>query len=116
MVGAATALLALQLEPDARKALTAGGTSVPGAYERTSRAADTCSASIGASRTSTGDRVLRAVTAEPAYALAHTALGEAYWRKYEIDRQPAWIERAVATAGRRSASTTGSHRSTSRWR
>ena len=30
------------------------------------------------------------------FALAHTGLGEAYWRKYEISRENVWVDRAVA--------------------
>src|SRR4029453_6560519 len=32
----------------------------------------------------------------PRYALAHTALAEAFWRKYEINRDPKLIDQAVA--------------------
>jgi serine/threonine-protein kinase len=97
VVGAATALLALQLEPEAQKALTAGGTAAPGAYalfvqgrgylQRFDRGADNVDRAI--------ESLSRAVTTDPRYALAHTALGEAYWRKYEIDRKTPWIDRAV---------------------
>ena len=98
VVGAATALLALQLDPDAQHALTAGGTSLPGAYQafvqgrghlqRFDRGVENVDLAIAL--------LNRAVEIDPRYALAHTALGEAYWRKYQIDRQPAAIEQAVA--------------------
>ena len=97
VVGAATALLALQLEPEAQRALTAGGTTVPGAYEafvqgrgylqRFDRGVENIDQAIALLK--------RAVEADPRYALAHTALGEGYWRKYEIDRQATGIEQAV---------------------
>ena len=38
--------------------------------------------------------------ADPHFALAEASAGEAYWRKYEITRDAAWIERAVAHAER----------------
>jgi tetratricopeptide (TPR) repeat protein len=42
------------------------------------------------------DLLGRAVAADPRYALAHTALAEAFWRKYEISRDPKLIDQAVA--------------------
>lgn len=95
VAGAATALLAL--EPAERRALTAGGTSASGAYElyvqgrgylyRFDRGADNIDRAI--------DVLGRAVAMDPRYALAHTALAEAFWRKYEIGRDPSLIDRAV---------------------
>jgi serine/threonine-protein kinase len=35
-----------------------------------------------------------AIAADGHYALARAALGEAYWRKYELARDPAWIDKA----------------------
>jgi len=32
------------------------------------------------------------------FALAHTGLGEAYWRKYEITRENVWVDRAIAAS------------------
>jgi len=97
VVGAVMALLSLQLEPEAQKALTAGGTTAPGAYasfvqgrgylQRFDRGVDDINRAI--------ELLSRAVAADPRYALAHTALGEAYWRKYEVDRSSVWIEKAV---------------------
>ena len=97
VAGAATALLALELEPDERRALAAGGTSAHGAYQlyvqgrgylyRFDRGVDNVDLAI--------ELLGRAVAADPRYALAHTALAEAFWRKYEISRDPTLIDRAV---------------------
>ncbi len=97
VVGAATGLLAVELEPEAQRALTAGGSRVPGAYEafiqgrgylqRFDRGAEYIDRAIEAFQ--------RAVTADPRYALAHAALAEAYWRRHELVRQAEWIDRAV---------------------
>ena len=94
---AATALLTLELEPAERSALAAGGTSAPGAYAlyvqgrgylyRFDRG-DNVDRAI--------DALGRAVAADPRYALAHTALAEAFWRKYESSRDASLIDRAVA--------------------
>jgi tetratricopeptide (TPR) repeat protein len=97
VVSAVTALLALELEPGAQQALLAGGTSAPRAYElyvqgrgylhRFDRGADNIDRAI--------DALNRAVAEDPRYALAHTALAEAYWRKYELNKDASLIDRAV---------------------
>jgi serine/threonine-protein kinase len=97
VISAATALLALELEPGAKKALTAGGTAAPGAYElyvqgrgylqRFDRGAENIDLAA--------DAFSRAIAMDANYALAHTALAETYWRKYEATKQTAWIDRAA---------------------
>ena len=97
VLGAATALLDLQLAPDARAALAAGGTAAPGAYEhfvqgrgylqRFDRGIDNVDRAI--------ESFTRATSADPRYALALAGLGEAYWRKYEYDKNSRWIDVAV---------------------
>jgi hypothetical protein len=90
VISAATTLLALELEPVAKKALTAGGTAAPGAYElyvqgrgylqrfesrrRQHRSRCRCVSAA-------------AIAMDSNYALAHTALGETYWRKYEATKK-----------------------------
>jgi tetratricopeptide (TPR) repeat protein len=102
IISAVTGLLALELEPVAQRALTAGGTSVPIAYElfvqgrgfllRFDRGVENVDRAI--------DALTRAVAADAGYALAHSALGAAYWRKYEFDKQASWIDKAVAQCER----------------
>ena len=97
VVGALTGLLALELQPDQQRALAAGGSRVPGAYEafvqgrgylqRFDRGLDNVDRAITA--------FTRAVAADSRYALAETALGEAFWRKHELTKEPDWIARAV---------------------
>jgi len=36
----------------------------------------------------------RALALDPRYALAYAGLGDAYWKKYENSKEPAWIERS----------------------
>ena len=84
VANAATDLLALELEPGERRALVAGGTAAPTAYElyiqgrgylyRFDRGPENVDRAI--------DTLGRAVAIDPRYALAHTALAEAYWRKF----------------------------------
>lgn len=95
---AATALLDLELEPGAQRALAAGGPSVPAAFEpyvqgrghlyRFDRGPANIDLAI--------DSFSRAVALDSRYALAYAALAEAYWRKYEATRDATLIDRAVA--------------------
>jgi serine/threonine-protein kinase len=97
VVGTVSALLALELEPTQRQAMTAGGTTAPGAYEafvqargylqRFDKGAESVERAI--------DALNRAIAADPRYALAHASLCEGYWRRYELDRQAQLIEQAV---------------------
>lgn len=95
---AVLAMLALEIEPRARDALTAGGTSQPAAFDlylqgrgylyRFDRGAENVERAIAA--------LGAAIAADPRYALAHAAMAEAYWRKYETARDPSLIDRAVS--------------------
>ena len=100
VVNAVTALLDLQLDPEARRALTAGGSGAAGAYEQYVQGRGYLQRF---DRTENLDlaieRFTRAIAADNRYALAHAGLGEAYWRKFEADRNPAWIDRAVDSCG-----------------
>jgi len=40
------------------------------------------------------ERFTRAIERDPGFALGHAALGEAYWRKYELTRNPAFVAAA----------------------
>lgn len=89
-------LLDLQLDPEAKRAMTAGGSSAAGAYQqlargrgylqRFDRGADHVDLAI--------DAFGQAIKADAKFALAYAAAGEAYWRKYEISRQAVWLDRA----------------------
>ena len=89
-------LLDLQLRPEASRAMTAGGSNQPGAYlqfargrgylQRFDRGVDHVDLAI--------DAFGQAIKADPKFALAYAALAESYWRKYEISRQPVWLDRA----------------------
>ena len=95
IVDAATRLLALPVTGGDRTALRAGGSAAPGAYGDFVRGrgylqrfdkVENIDLSIASFE--------RAITADPNYALAHAALGEAYWRKYQLSHDAALIDRA----------------------
>jgi tetratricopeptide (TPR) repeat protein/predicted Ser/Thr protein kinase len=100
VVNAVTALLDLQLDPEAKGALVAGGTTATGAYEQYVQGRGYLQRFDRAENIDLAiERFTRAIAADNRYALAHAGLGEAYWRKYEADRNPSWIDRAVDSCG-----------------
>jgi len=94
-------MLALEMQPESRGVLTAGHTTVPGAYEfylqgrgylqeyvqdrqKTEKLINTAISLFE-----------RAIDQDSRYALAYAGLGEAYWRKYRATKDTQWIEHAV---------------------
>ena len=93
-------LLDLQLNSEARRAVTAGGTTALDAYEQYVQGRGFLQRFDRPENIDLAiERFTRAITVDDRYALAHAGLGEAYWRKYEADKNPSWIERAVDSCG-----------------
>jgi serine/threonine-protein kinase len=93
---AAAALVGVPLDRVALERLNAGSTSRPDAFEAYVKGrgylqridkADSVDRAI--------DLFTNAIKADPQYALAYAAIGEAFWRKYELDHDPALIDRAI---------------------
>jgi serine/threonine protein kinase/tetratricopeptide (TPR) repeat protein len=91
-------LMDLQLEPQARRLLLAGATSVPGAYDyylqgygylRQFGGVPTIDQAIG--------EFEHALTLDPSYALAYAGLGEAYWTKYTLTKDHDLLDKAWAS-------------------
>jgi len=91
-------LVGASYEPETRRALAEGGTSVSGAYDAYLQARgylqhyeklDAVELAVSSFQ--------RAVAQDPDYALAHAGLGEAYWRKYQLTKDPQWAEAARAS-------------------
>jgi serine/threonine-protein kinase len=98
---AITALLAPQFElgPEARKAMTEGGTSNPRAYGLLLRGRGYLQRFDLPGNIDRAIRSLnQAVAADPRYALAHGVLGEAYWRRYRLTGEKASLDRAAEQA------------------
>ncbi len=88
-------MLELELQPEARRLLSAGGTTIPGAYDHYVRgrgylqryekpeSLDLAAASFQ-----------RALEQDPSYTLAYAGLGETYWRRYNLTRSQEWIDLA----------------------
>jgi serine/threonine protein kinase/tetratricopeptide (TPR) repeat protein/TolB-like protein len=90
-----TDLLELELHPEARRTLTAGDTTVPGAYDFYLQGRGYLQRY---EREENVDNAIalfhQALERDPKYALAYAGLGEAYWRKYNLTKEPRWVEEA----------------------
>lgn len=101
IMGTVAALLAtqIQLAPEARSAMTAGGTGNPRAYELYVRGRGYLQRfDLPGNIDRAIESLSRSATADPGYALAHAALGEAYWRRYGISRDKPALDRATEHA------------------
>lgn len=85
-------MLELELGPAEQRALESHGTGEPGAYEAYVRGRgylldyqkpESLAAALTVFR--------QALALDSRYALAYAGLGETYWRKYELDKDPQWI-------------------------
>ena len=94
-------MLEVELRPETRRVLTAGHTTVPGAYEfylrgrgylRRYEKLENIDSAIGFFNS--------ALEQDSLYALAYAGLGEAYWRKYKHSKDPRWVEYAVRNCER----------------
>ncbi len=93
-------MLDLQVSPQIKEELAAGGTSQADAYELYERGngylqredLDDINHAIGLFN--------KAVATDPKYATAYAGLGGAYARKYFITKDPQWIAEATSNAGR----------------
>jgi Flp pilus assembly protein TadD len=101
------ALLDLELSTAAERALRAGGTSDPGAFDYYTQARGYLQRYEDERNIDSAVRLFRrAIEADSSYALAWAGLGEAYWRRYEATRDPQWVERA-SEAGEQAAALGG---------
>jgi len=93
-------MLDLQVSPEIKQELAAGGTSQAEAYELYEKG-------NGYLQQFTLDDVDRAIDSfnkalakDPKYALAYAGLGRAYGSKYALTKNPLWISEATRNAGR----------------
>ncbi len=92
-------MLELQLQPDARRFLTAGGTSKPDAYDYYLHGRGYLQHYENSVFIDTAiDLFRKALVADPQYALAHAGLGEAYWRMYKITKESKWVDQAIKSS------------------
>ncbi len=97
-------MLELELKPQERKALETHGTQVAGAYDFYLQGRGYLQNYDKPENIDSAISVFqRALRLDPNYALALAGLGEAYWKKYETQKEASWVkasqkacERAVA--------------------
>jgi len=88
-------MLDLELKPGARQALAAGRTSEPAAYDYYLQGYGYLRRYGPVEDAENAIRLFRlALDRDPNYALACAGLGEAYWHKYTVTKDPQWIEPA----------------------
>ena len=94
-------LLNIELQPQLRRALSAGGTTVPGAFEFYLQGRGYLQRHRQLENIDTAIRLFRrAIKQDSSYALAFAALGEAYWRKYRADKDIQWVNHAISCCNR----------------
>ena len=87
-------MLGVELQPQIRSILTAGSTTIPGAYESYLQG-------LGIMLRGKGDENFdpainlfkRAIEQDPHFALAHAGLGKVYWLKYELTKNSELLEK-----------------------
>lgn len=94
-------MLNVELEPQTRRVLTAGGTTVPGAYEFYLKGRGYLQRYEKEKNIDTAIQLFElAIDHDSLYALAYAGLGEAYWRKFEVSKDAQWVERALTNCER----------------
>jgi tetratricopeptide (TPR) repeat protein/predicted Ser/Thr protein kinase len=89
-------MLHVELHPESRDILQSGGTTVPAAYEYYLRGRGDLLRYENEQNIDNAILAFRqAIREDTTYALAHAALGEAYWRKYEAGKDPRWVRSAI---------------------
>ncbi len=88
-------MLEVELSPEAKRVLSAGGTSVADAYQLYVEGRGNLLRYEQAEKLETAIGLFQqALQRDPAYALAYAGLGEAYWRQYELSKRPESAELA----------------------
>jgi eukaryotic-like serine/threonine-protein kinase len=96
-----SSMLEMELHPETYRLITAGGTANSEAYERYLRGIGYLQRFEHLENVENAiDQLTAALSKDPLYARAFAALGEAYWRKYQLMRDPQWIDMAVENCER----------------
>jgi serine/threonine protein kinase/tetratricopeptide (TPR) repeat protein len=90
-----TKLLDIDMNEQARTVLSAGGTRTPGALEYYLQGRGYLQRYENAANVDAAITLFeRSLALDPDYGLAHAAVAEAAWRKYDLTKDAAWVERA----------------------
>lgn len=93
--------LQLELRPEERKLLTDYGTREPAAYDFYLRGWGYLQDFLKPENVENAIHQFRsALDIDPNYSLAFAGLGEAFWRKYELTKEPEWVRQARTNCDR----------------
>jgi len=88
-------MLGVELRPQIINILTAGGTTIPGAYESYLQGLGYMERNEKGKNLETAISLFkRAIEQDLHFALAHSGLGKAYWRKYKLTKDSELLEKA----------------------
>jgi serine/threonine protein kinase/tetratricopeptide (TPR) repeat protein len=94
-------MLHVEMHPEIKNVLQSGGTSLPAAFEYYLKG---CGQILRYENEENIDNAVlsfrQALQEDSLYALAHAALGEAFWRKYEAGKDTRWVQMAIAECRR----------------
>jgi eukaryotic-like serine/threonine-protein kinase len=95
VVNGAIQMLELEIQGRQRKALESHGTQVAGAYDYYLQGRGYLQNYDRVENLDSAVQVFeRALAIDPGYALAYAGLGDAYWKKYERNKEPSWIDKS----------------------
>jgi serine/threonine protein kinase/tetratricopeptide (TPR) repeat protein len=95
VVNGAIQMLDLEIQRPQRVALESHGTQVVGAYDYYLQGRGYLQNYDRVENVDSAVQIFeRALSLDPGYTLAYAGLGDAYWKKYEINKQPFWIEKS----------------------
>jgi tetratricopeptide (TPR) repeat protein/TolB-like protein len=101
VVAAMAEMLELQLKPQEREELTAGGTKVPAAYDLYVKARGALGSNQGdRDPQEAADLFRQAIALDPGFALAHAGLANAYLELFWWKKDPHLVDEAVGSARR----------------
>jgi eukaryotic-like serine/threonine-protein kinase len=94
VVNGAMEMLELEIQGGQRKALESHGTQVAGAFDYYLQGRGYLQNYDRVENLDSAVQVFeRALVLDPGYALAYAGLGDAYWKKYENNKEATWIEK-----------------------
>jgi eukaryotic-like serine/threonine-protein kinase len=97
VVNAAIQMLELEIPGHRRQALESHGTQVAGAYDYYLQGRGYLQNYDRVENLDSAIQVFeRALALDPRYALAYAGLGDAYWKKYESNKEVSWIDKSRA--------------------
>jgi serine/threonine protein kinase/Tfp pilus assembly protein PilF len=94
-------MLEVKLQPQIRSVLTAGGSTIPGAYESYLQGLGYIQRYKKEKNLERAINLFKdAIEQDPHFALAHAGLGEAYWLKYKLTKESKLREKALSSCSR----------------